>query len=76
MSTSPTLKISNSIILSKNKLFPSKIEGYKVIYIMKKTHKTYCNVCASKFKDDVLTGKLAFFEDDQNLKCNYCKKGI
>ena len=76
MSAFPILKISQNLILNKNKPFPVNIQGYKAIYIIKKSLKIYCNVCASKSPDKVLAVKLAFFEDGQENKCDYCKKAF
>jgi hypothetical protein len=74
MSTFLTLKVSNKIILTSKQPFPESIEGFKAIYIVKKTLDTYCRGCAFKFPLKILTVKLAFFEDDCNPKCACCKK--
>jgi transposase-like protein len=76
MSPSPTLKISNNLILNKDKPFPKEIAGYKALYVIRKTLKVYCNICASQNPEKVLAVKLAFFEDDQHSRCDYCKKAF
>lgn len=73
MSPSHISKASQLITLKNNEC-PSEIEGYKVSYIMKKTLKTYCSVCASKHYKKILTVKLLWHEDDLVQKCHNCKK--